>query len=311
MSLTVIEAVPAFLESLRLKGYSANTIAAYAGDLENLSCFLSSTGHGDLPVERLTRQVMRVWLARMGELKPASRARRVSSVRSLIHYLIRQEAITRSPVVNLQTPKISKQIRNIYSVDQIHILLALPADASPLCIRDTVAFELMYSSGLRISELVSVNIGDFDWIEGWLRVLGKGAKEREVPVTTTAIDLIGRYLAEVRPTLVDKHGCQDEDALLLNARGGRITARSVRRLLHGHEEAQGLEGDVSPHGLRHAFATHLLEAGADVRAIQELLGHEKLSTTARYAHNDFERIMRVYDKAHPRAHLKKDDEMDG
>jgi integrase/recombinase XerC len=206
----------------------------------------------------------------------------------------------------LQTPKISKQIRNIYSVDQISILLALPPDASALCIRDTTAFELMYSSGLRVSELVAVNIEDFDFIEGWIRVLGKGNKEREVPVTTTAIELIGRYLAEVRPALVDKNGGQDEHALLLNARGGRITARSIRRLLHEDEEQKGLDGDVSPHGLRHAFATHLLEAGADVRAIQELLGHEKLSTTARYAHNDFERIMRVYDAAHPRAHAKSD-----
>ena len=186
----------------------------------------------------------------------------------------------------------------------LNILLTLPPDASPLCVRDTTAFELMYSSGLRVSELVSVNISDFDFIEGWIRILGKGNKEREVPVTTTAIDLIGRYLATVRPTLVDKDGNQDEEALLLNANGGRITARSIRRLLHQDEEAKGLDGDVSPHGLRHAFATHLLEAGADVRAIQELLGHEKLSTTARYAHNDFERIMRVYDQSHPRAHSK-------
>ena len=182
--------------------------------------------------------------------------------------------------------------------------MTLPPDASPLCVRDTTAFELMYSSGLRVSELVSVNISDFDFIEGWIRILGKGNKEREVPVTTTAIDLIGRYLATVRPTLVDKDGNQDEEALLLKANGGRITARSIRRLLHQDEEAKGLDGDVSPHGLRHAFATHLLEAGADVRAIQELLGHEKLSTTARYAHNDFERIMRVYDQSHPRAHSK-------
>ena len=301
---TVLEAIPVFLESLKIKGYSANTIEAYAGDLESLSTFLESTGHADLPVDRLTRQVMRVWLARMADLKPASRARRVSAVRSLIHYLIRQEELSRSPVVNLQTPKISKQIRNIYSVYQINILLTLPPDASPLCVRDTTAFELMYSSGLRVSELVSVNISDFDFIEGWIRILGKGNKEREVPVTTTAIDLIGRYLATVRPTLVDKDGNQDEEALLLNANGGRITARSIRRLLHQDEEAKGLDGDVSPHGLRHAFATHLLEAGADVRAIQELLGHEKLSTTARYAHNDFERIMRVYDQSHPRAHSK-------
>lgn len=303
MTESVIELIPHFLESLRIKGYSANTLQAYEGDLENLADFLRSSHHEDLPPQRLTRQVMRVWLARMGSLSPASRARRVSSVRSLIHFLIRQETIQDSPVVGLQTPKIPNQIRNIYSVDQINILLALPADASPLTIRDTTAFELMYSSGLRVSELVSVNIEDIEFIEGWIRVLGKGNKERDVPVTSTAIDLIGRYLAETRPLLVDKNGSQDDHALLLNSKGGRITARSIRRLLHEEERAKGLDDDVSPHGLRHAFATHLLEAGADVRAIQELLGHEKLSTTARYAHNDFERIMRVYDAAHPRAHV--------
>ncbi len=304
MAESVIELIPRFLESLRLKGYSPNTVAAYEGDLEILAQFLRTTGHESLPPSGLTRRVMRVWLARMGELKPASRARRVSSVRSLMHYLIRQELIDASPIVDLRTPKIDKQIKNIYSVDQMNILLELPADASPLTIRDTTAFELMYSSGLRVSELVSVNIQDFDFIEGWIRVMGKGSKEREVPITTTAIDLIGRYLAETRPLLVDKDGNQDEDALLLNAKGGRITARSIRRLLHEDEEAKGLDASVSPHGLRHAFATHLLESGADVRAIQELLGHEKLSTTARYAHNDLNRIIKVYDEKHPRAKLK-------
>ncbi len=305
--MTLIESIPLFIESLRLRGYSENTLMSYQGDLDNLAEFLRTSGRETLAPQQLTRQMMRVWLARMGELKPASRARRVSAVRSLINYLIRQETLDRSPISNLQTPKIPKQIRNIYSADQMNLLLALPKDASPLLIRDTTAFELMYSSGLRVTELISVNIEDFDFVEGWIRVMGKGSKEREVPVTTTAIELIGRYLAETRPTFVDQNGQQDEHALLLNSKGGRITARSIRRLLHQDEAAKGLDNDVTPHGLRHAFATHLLENGADVRAIQELLGHEKLSTTARYAHNDFERIMKVYDGAHPRAHLKDDE----
>jgi integrase/recombinase XerC len=179
----------------------------------------------------------------------------------------------------------------------------VPGNASPLTIRDLTAFELMYSSGLRVSELVSVNLDSIDFIEGWIRVIGKGNKEREIPVTTTAIDLIGRYLAESRPLLISKDGVQDENALLLNSKGGRITARSIRRLLHEEEIEKGLTADVSPHGLRHAFATHLLEAGADMRAIQDMLGHARLSTTARYTHNNYERLVKVYDNAHPRAHI--------
>ena len=207
------------------------------------------------------------------------------------------------PFENLQSPKVPKSLRPTYSVDQMSVLLAIPAGADALKIRDLTAFELMYSSGLRVSELVRVDIDDFDFIEGWIRVIGKGNKPREIPVTSTAIDLIGRYLVEVRPGLVDKSGGQDGEALLLNAKGGRITARSIRRLLHDDEIEKGLSGDVSPHGLRHAFATHLLEAGADMRAIQDMLGHSKLSTTARYTHNHYERMVKVYDNAHPRAHI--------
>lgn len=297
------EQVEPFLTSLKLKGYSACTIESYASDLAQLIRYFEDLGEADIEIEALTRARMREWLGTIAELKPASRARKISAVRTLIHYLIRREEIDKSPFQNLQSPKIPKQIRPTYSVDQINILLEVPAGASALTIRDLTAFELMYSSGLRVSELVSVNIGDMDFVEGWIRILGKGNKMREIPMTSTAIDLIGRYLAEARPMLISKDGVQDSDALLLNSRGGRITARSIRRLLHEEETAKGLSNDVSPHGLRHAFATHLLESGADMRAIQDMLGHARLSTTAKYTHNHYDRIVRVYDKAHPRAHL--------
>lgn len=298
-----------FLNSLRLKGYSEHTIESYANDLSQLMEFFESVGEPDITVEELTRQKMRFWLGEaLGQQKPASRARKISAVRTLVHYLLRQESIEKSPFENLQSPKIPKQLRPTYTVDQINILLEIPANASALTIRDLTAFELMYSSGLRVSELVSINIDDFDFIEGWTRVLGKGNKEREIPVTTTAIDLISRYLTESRPQLVAKDGTQDENALLLNAKGGRITARSIRRLLHEEEIEKGLTCDVSPHGLRHAFATHLLEAGADMRAIQDMLGHARLSTTARYTHNHYERLVKVYDSAHPRAHIHSEKE---
>lgn len=303
------EHIDGFLSSLRLKGYSPCTIESYANDLRQLVDYFESLGEGELAVEDLTRQRMRAWLGeKLGGLKPASRARKISAVRSLIHFMLREETIAKSPFQNLQNPKIPKQIRATYSVDQINVLLAIPANADVLTIRDLTAFELMYSSGLRISELVSVDLDSIDFIEGWIRVLGKGNKEREIPVTTTAIDLIGRYLAESRPFLVSKEGAQDANALLLNARGGRITARSIRRLLHEEEIEKGLSADVSPHGLRHAFATHLLEAGADMRAIQEMLGHTLLSTTARYTHNNYERLVKVYDSAHPRAHMTNERE---
>ena len=304
MATKLADQIDGFLSALRLKGYSPCTIESYALDLSQLVQYFEEQGEGDICVETLTRQRMRSWLAdALGDQKPASRARKISAVRSLIHYLIRQETIEKSPFENLQNPKIPKQIRPTYTVDQINVLLEIPANADALTIRDLTAFELMYSSGLRVSELVSVDIDSFDFIEGWIRVLGKGNKEREIPVTTTAIDLIGRYLAEARPKLVSKEGYQDDQALLLNSRGGRITARSIRRLLHEEELEKGLSADVSPHGLRHAFATHLLEAGADMRAIQDMLGHARLSTTARYTHNQYDRLVKVYDSAHPRAHI--------
>ena len=311
MSVVLSEQIDAFLNALRLKGYSDCTISSYALDLCQLVRYFEDLGEGDITVEELSRRRMREWLANaLGDQKPASRARKISAVRSLIHYLIQQETIEKSPFENLQNPKIPKQLRPAYSVDQINVLLEIPANADALTIRDLTAFELMYSSGLRVSELVSVNLGDFDFIDGWIRVVGKGSKMREIPVTTMAIDLIGRYLAEARPKLAAKDGTQDPDALLLNSRGGRITARSIRRLLHEEEIEKGLSDDVSPHGLRHAFATHLLEAGADMRAIQDMLGHARLSTTARYTHNNYDRIVKVYDSAHPRAHISSPHEED-
>ena len=302
MPLILSQQIDKFLNALQLKGYSPCTIESYALDLRQLVDYFDSIDEPDITVEELTRQRLRSWMAEsLSEQKPASRARKISAVRSLIHYLLRQEEIEKSPFENLQNPKIPKQLRPTYSVDQINLLLTLPGDANELTIRDLTAFELMYSSGLRVSELVSVDINDIDFVEGWIRVMGKGSKEREIPVTTTAIDLISRYLTESRPKLTQKDGSQDENALLLNSRGSRITARSIRRLLHEEELEKGLTADVSPHGLRHAFATHLLEAGADMRAIQEMLGHARLSTTARYTHNNYEHLVKEYDKAHPRA----------
>ncbi|MGI5828781.1 MAG: tyrosine-type recombinase/integrase [Bradymonadia bacterium] len=307
-SASLLSFVPVFLKSLRLKGYSDCTLQAYESDLAQLREYLDSINELDMAPHEFNRQTMREWMGiNQAEWSPASRARKISAVRSLIRFLVHQQYIEKSPIENFQTPKIPKQIKQTYSVDNIFVLLELSPNAGPLALRNICAFELMYSSGLRVSELVALNISQIDLLEEWVRTVGKGNKEREVPLSHTAIDIIGRYLAESRPQLVDKNGEQDPDALLLNARGGRITARSIRRLLSEEEEKKGLPTDVSPHGLRHAFATHLLEAGADLRAIQDMLGHEKLSTTARYTHSNFMRIAKVYDNAHPRAKLKKDD----
>lgn len=293
-----------FINALRLKGYSDHTLDAYANDILQMIRFFEKNGEPNICAENLSRQKMRSWLAiDLADQKPASKARKVSAVRAFIHFLIRQELIQKTPFENLQSPKIPKQLRPTFSVDQMNALLDIPPNANELTIRDLTAFELMYSSGLRVSELVSVNISDFDFIESWLRVVGKGNKQREIPVTNTAIDLIARYLSDARPKLVDQYGNQDPDALILNSKGSRITARSIRRLLHSEEQEKNLPDDVSPHGLRHAFATHLLDSGADMRAIQDMLGHVNLSTTARYTHNNYERIVKVYDNAHPRAHI--------
>ncbi len=298
--------VPDFLTYLRVeRGASPNTIAAYQSDLHALAAFLADEGCPDLPPQGLDHLLLRKWLGTLYDHQaPASLARKVACVRSFLRFLIRRGRLETSPAALVSSPKLPRKHRQFFSVEEVFQLLDPPANPTPLTLRDLAAFELIYSAGLRVSEAIGANLLDLDLVEGWIRVTGKGAKERDVPVGARALLALERYLVEARPHLADANGLQDPDAIFLNHRGGRITTRSIHRLLKARQLALGMPADVSPHGLRHAFATHLLDSGADLRAIQDMLGHESLSTTARYTHNSLGRLMEVYDRAHPRAQRK-------
>ncbi|MEK7220798.1 MAG: tyrosine recombinase XerC, partial [candidate division NC10 bacterium] len=255
-------------------------------------------------------------LARLhgARLAKASVARKLATLRSFFRFLCRQGRLSANPAKLVQGPRLPVRTTPHLSVDEVFQLLAAPAspavansekagrEAEALRARDRAILEVFYGSGLRIGELVGLNLPDMDLQEGLVRVRGKGRKERIVPTGQKAREALRAYL-EVRGVLCPRSagGPRDTEALFLNHRGGRITTRGVSQIVLRHLLASGLGKKITPHGLRHSFATHLLDAGADLRAIQELLGHARLSTTQRYTHVGLDKVLEVYDRAHPRA----------
>jgi len=229
---------------------------------------------------------------------PASIARKLASLRTFFQYCIRQGHILTNPAKEIATPKIPKRLPKFLTVDEVFALLGTATDGSSLELRDSAIMELLYASGLRVSELVGLDIENVDLKGKTVRVLGKGRKERIVPMGDKARLAITTYL-DVRSAFVNDGSI--ERALFVNRQGTRLSARSVERLLLKYIKRSGLQKTITPHVLRHSFATHLLGAGADMRGIQELLGHASLSTTQKYTHVSVENMMQVYDKTHPKA----------
>jgi integrase/recombinase XerC len=235
------------------------------------------------------------WLDRKGE-KRTSLARKLASIRSFYRYLTRQGLVNRNPVEDLRTPKQPKHLPRVLTKDDADALMTFPNGRTTGSLRDRALLETLYSTGARVSELVSINVDDVRQSEGLVRLQGKGRKERIVPIGDLALDAIRSYRASLsRP--VSRFTSQ---ALFYNSRGGRLTTRSVARIVARYSSRLA-GGSVSPHTLRHSFATHLLDEGADLRAIQEMLGHASLSTTQKYTHVATDQLLAVYDKAHPRA----------
>lgn len=279
---------------------SEETLRAYLGDVR---AFFEWVERHDGPCD--PRGIDVRWVRRylsdvIDEHKRSTIARRLSALRTFYRYLVRSGSATENPAALVATPKQQGQITEFLTVDEMFRLLDQGETSNPLRIRDLAIWELLYGSGLRVTEASTLNIVDADLAGGWVRVRGKGSKERDVPLTDTSVRALQRYLV-VRTELRDSDGNQSAGALFLNCRGGRLTSRSIRRLLTKAQEDVGLEQRVSPHGLRHSFATHLLDGGADLRSIQTMLGHSSLSTTQRYTHVSLDHLMSVYDKAHPRA----------
>ena len=285
------------------RNVSGNTISAYRDDLESFVGFLSNDyltmGRDQLDLRRVDHLAVRAYLAHLSrrKLSRASVARHLSALRSFFKYLVREGAVESNPARTVSTPKREKHLPAVMQASDVALLLEQPDTSATLGLRDAAFLELLYASGLRISELTGIDVDDLELRSRLVKVHGKGSKERIVPFGSKAEGALRAWLA-VRGDLVHD---PDEQAVFVNYRGKRITTRSVRRLFDGYLRKAALRAGISPHTLRHSFATHLLNAGADLRGIQELLGHASLSTTQKYTHLNDWQLIAVYKKAHPRA----------
>jgi len=297
------QAVETYLAELTLeRGYSPHTVKAYRTDLADLTRFMVALGETD--AARIDLETLRdwIWKGSQAGLAPATLGRRVASVRSFTSWLQRSGATQTDVGLRLRTPRAGRRLPRVLTRTQMDALLerlqAAASGGDPIALRDVAVIELLYASALRVSELVGLDRADVDAAARTVRVLGKGSKERVVPYGGPAARALDAYLDQARPALAtDTSG----DALLLGARGGRIGTRSVYDLVaHELRELPG-SGPAGPHSLRHTAATHLLDGGADLRIVQELLGHASLATTQLYTHVSTERLRESYKLAHPRA----------
>ncbi len=293
-----LERFLAYLETERRA--SPHTHKAYRVDLEQYAAHLAASGEAVVPSSPAT---VRAFLSRAaGGAGPVSLARKLSTLRSLYRFLVREGIAPGNPARGVASPRRPKRLPEVLPEEEIAALVEAPRLARPLELRDRAFLELLYASGLRVAELTGLDLEDVQLEARLVRVLGKRSKERIVPFGRPAAEALRRYLEEARPVLAagPERG-RAGAAVFLNHRGGRLTSRSVARRLEAWTAAAGLPRHVHPHVLRHCFATHLLGNGADLRGIQELLGHASLSTTQRYTHLDWKRLAEVYDRAHPRA----------
>jgi tyrosine recombinase XerC len=294
------EAIRAFLEDLKhRRGVSPNTLSAYDSDLVQFQIFLEEE-LGSSNLSSIDVLAIRSVLARLHArgLERASIGRKLAALRTFFRFLLREGLIAKNPARLVSTPRLDRKLPPRMEESEVESLLDLPDRTTPLGRRDRAMLELLYGAGLRVGELVALDRATCDLEARLLRVQGKGAKERIVPFGEPAEDAIREYLRDRRALVAVGPGT---DALFLNHRGGRLTARSLRRILDRYLKLAALRSGLSPHSLRHAFATHLLERGCDLRSIQELLGHESLSTTQKYTQLSTRKLLEVYEKAHPKA----------
>jgi len=277
---------------------SDHTLSSYRRDLTRFRDWLR---HGKTdPWERLDQQTVRSYVAcrHRGGVSGKTLQRELSALRSFYRYLLREGVMDQNPAQGVRPPKAAHKLPATLDADQLCSLLDQP-DAAPLMLRDTAMIELFYSSGLRLAELIAIDIGDIDRDDATLQVTGKGARTRRVPVGSQALEAIGHWL-KVR----GNYAATDQKALFVSRRGNRIHPRTVQQRLRRWALARGATRNLHPHLLRHSFATHLLESSGDLRAVQELLGHSDIGTTQLYTHLDFQHLAQVYDQAHPRARKK-------
>jgi integrase/recombinase XerD len=290
----------AYLEFER--GLSRNTLEAYRSDLLQLGAHLRATGTDAQSATHSDLADFVADLAAGGEdrapVSPATLQRKVACLRSFYRHLRRQDLVVDDPTVHLRAPKQGRRLPQVLSRDEVARLLETPRGTEPAALRDRALLELMYACGLRASEAIALETGDVDLEAGILRARGKGSKERLVPIGSAASRALVAYLGRGRPRLV---GDRLEARLFVNQRGGGLTRQGLYKIVQRHARAVGLDGKMSPHTLRHTFATHLLAGGCDLRSLQEMLGHADIATTQVYTHLSAERLKDVYHDAHPRA----------
>jgi integrase/recombinase XerC len=294
------ECAAKYLAELARRGASEHTLRNYGSDLEQFARYFELPDAAVPDIESLDLALLREWLGGLYDqgLTVVSVRRKLAAVRAMCKFLLQEGVLQKNVARRLRTPKTKQRLPDIMSAEKTNNLLdaveAGKAVEKPSKERDIAFLELLYGCGIRVSELVGINLEDIELGEGWLRVRGKGNKERQVPVPGRAVAAVERYL-------LDRSGRPDQRALFLNSRGGRLSDRQVRRLVKLYALLVTGDSTVHPHSFRHAYATHLLSDGADLRAIQELLGHAKLSTTQKYTQVSLKDLQSVYDRAHPKA----------
>lgn len=277
------------------RNYSLNTLRAYSKDIEEFIYFLQQEKIDDFV--KIERQDLRNFLAILYQKKysKATISRKIASLKSFFKFLQVQEQIKVNPLKYISSPKKEKKIPNFLTVDEIENLLSQPLTDNLLGLRDKAIMEFLYGTGVRVEELVSLNVADIDFLGGMVKIKGKGNRERIIPVGEIALKAVNSYLRKR-----EKEGI-DTKILFINKQKNRINVRSIRRIIGKYAKKANIQTKVSPHTLRHSFATHLLEAGCELRAVQEMLGHKSLTTTQNYTHLTTQRLKKVYQKAHPHA----------
>ena len=295
----IAPAITLFLTHVRVeKGLSSNTVAAYQRDLAKFNSFAQKR---KLSLEGVSRDDLVDFLASLYREKLESRtvARELVTLRNFFRFAQIQELIATDPSLNLESPKIRRTLPGYLRLEEVERLLEQPDTKTPLGVRDRAMLEVLYSTGLRVSELIGLRVTDLDTKVGCIRCIGKGDKERIVPAGRKALGLVEKYLRDARPKLLGKR--VSTQALFVNNRGGSITRVGVWKILSAYGRRAGLRVALAPHMLRHSFATHLLERGADLRSVQLMLGHADISTTQIYTHGVEERLKQIYKAHHPRA----------
>jgi integrase/recombinase XerD len=297
----IVPTIASFLTHVHVeKGLSINTVAAYRRDLAKFEAYARKK---KLALEGVTRDDLVDFLSSLFHQKLESRtvARHLVTLRNFFRFAQTQDLIPTDPTLNLESPKIRRSLPGYLRLEEIERLLAQPDDKTPIGLRDRAMLDVLYSTGLRVSELVHLRVMDMDRSVGCIRCIGKGDKERIVPIGKKALVLVERYLRDSRPKLVPEGKQVNSPMLFINKRGGPLSRVGVWKILSAYGKRAGLRVPLTPHMLRHSFATHLLEGGADLRSVQLMLGHSDISTTQIYTHVVEERLKQIYKAHHPRA----------